>query len=214
MYHVQDLNLQMITSRSLSFSSPFSLWALDFPTSAAAKKAAGPYFSTKPNQNRVYARAFILWFDTFFSPQGGMAAGEQPVKMHSEDVDVGHKTTSEKRRGGLRSSSIAGEKKDAESQGSEIEPPLIMTEEPVEEREESFSTGPFSKETHWKQVVFLLKEPIELDRGAWLTSVLCPIYVACLGPGPRAAPAAPLRSTDDVSPARCHRYGYVPLQEE
>ena len=169
MYHVQDLNLQVITSRSLSFS-PFSLSALDFPTSAAAKKAAGPYFSTKPNQNRVYARAFILWFDTFFSPQGGMAAGEQPVKMHSEDVDVGHKTTSEKRSGGLRSNSEAGEKKGgAESQGSEIEPPLIMTEEPVEEREESFSTGPFSKETHWKQIVFLPKEPIELDRGAWLT---------------------------------------------
>ena len=109
-----------------------------------------------------------------------MAAGEQPVKTHSEDVDVGdviklrwRKTTSEKRRGGPRSSSIAGEKKgeatNAESQGSEIEPPLIMTEEPVEEREESFATGPFSKETHWKQIVFLFKEPIELDRGAWLT---------------------------------------------
>ena len=53
-----------------------------------------------------------------------------------------------------------------------------MREEPVEEREESFSTGPFSKETHWKQLVFLLKAPIELDRGASLT--LCPL------PGPRA----------------------------
>ena len=117
MYGLQDLNLQVITSRSLSFS-PFSLSALDFPTSAAAKKAAGPYSSTKPNQNRVCARAFILWFDTFFSPRG-----EQPMKMRSEDVDVGdviklrrRKTTSEKRWGGLRSSSIAGEKKaDAES---------------------------------------------------------------------------------------------------
>ena len=77
------------------------------------------------------------------------------MKMHSEDVDVGdviklrrRKTTSEKRRGGLRSSSIAGEKKaDAESQGSEIELPLIMRGEPVEEREDSFSIGPFSKET-------------------------------------------------------------------
>ena len=60
MYHVQGLNLQVIPSRFLSFSSPLSLSALDFPTSAAAKEAAGPYFSTKPNQNRVYARAFIL----------------------------------------------------------------------------------------------------------------------------------------------------------
>ena len=70
MYCIQDLNLQVITSRSLLSSSPFSLSALDFPTSTAAKKAAGPYFSTKPNQSRVYTRAFILWFDTFFSPRG------------------------------------------------------------------------------------------------------------------------------------------------
>lgn len=184
MYRPQDLNLQVITSKSLSFSSPFSLSALDFPTSSAAKKAAGPYFSTKPNQNRVYARAFILWFDTFFSPRGEMAPPEQPVKIQSDDVDVGdviklrrRKTTGEKRRGGLRSSSVAGEERktaDAESQPSEVETRLIVTEEPIEEREESFSTGPFSKETHWKQVVFLLKEPIELDRGAWLTFVAAP----------------------------------------
>ena len=108
MYCVQDLNLQVITSRSLSFSSLFSLSALDFPTSAAAKKAAGPYFSTKADQNRVYARPFILWFDTFFIPRAEMAPGEQPVKLHSEDVDVEdvinlrrRKTTSEKRPGGL-----------------------------------------------------------------------------------------------------------------
>jgi len=45
-------------------------------------------------------------------------------------------------------------------------------EEAIEEREESFSTGPFSKETHWKQVVFLLKEPIGLDRGVTVTGTL------------------------------------------
>ena len=188
LYHVQDLNLQVITSRSLSFSSPFSLSAHDFPTSSAAKKAAGPYFSTKIDQSRVYARAFILWFDTFFSPRGEMVSPETPAKVHSDEVDVGdviklrrRKTGSEKRRGGLRSNSVLAEKKkteEAEGQGRGQPPPasgevlegvlgsVSMTEEPIEEREESFSTGPFTKETHWKQVVFLLKEPIELYRGA------------------------------------------------
>jgi len=176
---VKDLNLQVIRSKSLSFSSQFSLSALDFPTSSAAKRAAGPYFSTKLDQSRVYARAFILWFDTFFSPRGEMAPLEQAVKTQSEDVDVGdviklrrRKTVGEKRRGGLRSSSVAAEKReraDVEGQPLEVEGALIVSEEPIEEREESFSTGPFSKETHWKQVVFLLKEPIELDRGVTVT---------------------------------------------
>jgi protein arginine N-methyltransferase 3 len=177
----------VITSKSLSFSSPFCLSALDFPTSSAAKKAAGPYFSTKIDQSRVYARAFVLWFDTFFSPRGEMVPRETPVKVHSDEVDVGdviklrrRKTVSEKRRGGLRSSSILAEEKkkaDDDNAAAEVQPAEVLesalgvgvsvNEEPIEEREESFSTGPFSKETHWKQVVFLLKEPIELYRGTY-----------------------------------------------
>ena len=191
MHRIQDLNLQAITSKSLSFSSPFSLSALNFPTSSAAKKAAGPYFSTKIDQSRVYARAFVLWFDTFFNPRGEMVPAESPAKVHSDEVDVGdviklrrRRTVGEKRRGGLRSNSVPAEKKRTEDEGEgegEGQPPLlppppppppaevvesVLSEEPIEEREESFSTGPFSKETHWKQVVFLLKEPIELYRGA------------------------------------------------
>ena len=107
-----------------------------------------------------------------------MAAAEKPAKMHSDVVDVGdviklrrRKTVaSEKRRGGLRRDSLVETKGDGESERSEGTSALPVAEEPIEEREESFSTGPFSKKTHWKQVVFLLKEPIELDRGAWLVS--------------------------------------------
>jgi len=107
-----------------------------------------------------------------------MVPAETPAKVHSDDVDVGdviklrrRKTVSEKRRGGLRRNSLAEkaetESRDIEGQPSEVESHLNVTvnEEPIEEREESFSTGPFSKETHWKQVVFLLQKPIELDRG-------------------------------------------------
>ena len=121
-----------------------------------------------------------------------MVPPETPAKVHSDEVEVGdviklrrRKTTgSEKRRGGLRSSSVLAEKKKTEGEGQgegdgqgQGQPPpgevvesvlgsVSMSEEPIEEREESFSTGPFTKETHWKQVVFLLKEPIELYRGA------------------------------------------------
>jgi len=122
-----------------------------------------------------------------------MAPPEQPVKIHAGDVDVGdviklrrRKTVSEKRRGGLRSNSVAEKKAEPESQPSEVENPLIVivTEEPVEEREESFSTGPFSKDTHWKQVVFLLKEPIELGRGAWIFYLPISSLCAILTPPP------------------------------
>lgn len=198
MSRIQDLNLQVITSKSLSFSSPFSLSALDFPTSSAAKKAAGPYFSTKIDQSRVYARAFVLWFDTFFNPRGEMVPAGTPAKVHSDEVDVGdviklrrRRTAGEKRRGGLRGSSVLAERKrteEGEGGGGDQPPPLppaevvekVLSEEPIEEREESFSTGPFSKETHWKQVVFLLQEPIELYRGAcivvWCGGGMCDVW--------------------------------------
>lgn len=42
-------------------------------------------------------------------------------------------------------------------------------ERPVEVKESrpisSFTTGPHGKPTHWKQVVFMLKEPVHLERG-------------------------------------------------
>lgn len=114
-----------------------------------------------------------------------MVPRETPVKVHPDEVDVGdviklrrRKTGSEKRRGGLRSNSLVAEKKKTEDEDTtegqraevvETAPSVSvsLSEEPIEEREESFSTGPFSKETHWKQVVFLLKEPIELYRGTY-----------------------------------------------
>lgn len=33
----------------------------------------------------------------------------------------------------------------------------------------SFTTGPRGKETHWKQVSFLLKEPLRLRKGSYLS---------------------------------------------
>lgn len=142
----------------------------------------------------MYVRAFVLWFDIFFNPRGEMVPPETPAKVHSDEVDVGdviklrrRKTVSEKRRGGLRSNSLVAEKKanDAAAEGQPAEAiesgalSASVNEEPIEEREESFSTGPFSKETHWKQVVFLLKEPIELYRGAWPPHWLC-VHAAVL----------------------------------
>lgn len=43
--------------------------------------------------------------------------------------------------------------------------------DPLQSREESFTTGPQGTPTHWKQAVFLLKTPIEIQRGEF------PIYL-------------------------------------
>jgi hypothetical protein len=41
-------------------------------------------------------------------------------------------------------------------------PPITNS---LESREESFTTGPHGIPTHWKQAVFLLKAPIEIQPG-------------------------------------------------
>lgn len=59
---LQDLNLQTITSKGLSFNSSFVLKANELPTSPAAKvKSGNTYFLGKLHAHRTYATAFVLW---------------------------------------------------------------------------------------------------------------------------------------------------------
>ena len=43
-------------------------------------------------------------------------------------------------------------------------------EREAREKVRSFSTGPRSTPTHWKQTLFLLREPIVVDEGAFFAS--------------------------------------------
>jgi len=79
----------------------------------------------------MYVRAFILWFDTLFSP------GRDGASRVAGQDGYG--------RGGCDRAAAA----DAD----EVETGVIVTEEGIEEREENFSTRPFRKGMHWKQVL-------------------------------------------------------------
>jgi type I protein arginine methyltransferase len=59
---LQDLDLQTISSKNLSFSSSFVLKANELPTSPAAKvKSGNAYFFGKLHAHRTFATAFVLW---------------------------------------------------------------------------------------------------------------------------------------------------------
>lgn len=131
---LKDIHLKNVTSRQLDFSSPFTL------VSTTAK--------------RTKIRAFVLYFDTFFTTTGEPVPPEVPVKVTKEgDVTlaevwpVGGKPPPQRR--------------------ASVGPGLKQKED---RRVTSFSTGPQSLPTHWKQTIFLLREPIQADDGAHLVS--------------------------------------------
>jgi protein arginine N-methyltransferase 3 len=113
----QDIDTNRTTVPDLDFMSDFVLQ----PTASNS--------STR-------IRAFLTWFDTFFSPDSSIK-GQAPLKRDTEYI----KYDDEAYKVDL---SAAG--------GSDA-------------REVSFTTGPRGKATHWKQVAFLLKEPVEVPAG-------------------------------------------------
>lgn len=129
---MQDVYIPDVQPRQLNFQSPFTLICT----------------STK----RTKIRAFLLYFDTFFSPLGMPVSPSTKVKVAHEGSPVvaevwplGGKFQPKRRA----------------SQGG------IKT--PGEERVMSFSTGPESEPTHWKQTIFLLHEPIRAREGTIVT---------------------------------------------
>jgi protein arginine N-methyltransferase 3 len=97
--------------------------------------------STAERRTKVYS--FVLYFDTFFTVTGDPVAPDTPVHViNNGDVTlaevwpVGGKSPQRRRSSQLRKDQII-----------------------------SFSTGPKSVPTHWKQTLFLLREPIMVDEG-------------------------------------------------
>ena len=116
----EDLRIGTLSQKSLNFSSPFKLTA---------------------TRRVLKAHAFILYFDTFFTPTGSPLP--ENAKVHL--VKDGEPSLAEVWQvpGKIR-------RKDSTSgRGKEV----------------SFSTGPESKPTHWKQALFMLKEPLHVEEG-------------------------------------------------
>lgn len=98
---------------------------------------------------RTKIHAFVLYFDTFFTTTGEHLSPNVPVRS-IKDGDV---TLAEVWP-------IAG--KPPPKRRASVGPGLKEREE---KRVISFSTGPTSQPTHWKQTLFLLKDPISAEEG-------------------------------------------------
>ncbi|KAG8214938.1 S-adenosyl-L-methionine-dependent methyltransferase [Butyriboletus roseoflavus] len=103
--------------------------------------------STSPMRTKIHA--FVLYFDTFFTTTGDPLSPDVPVRS-IKDGDV---TLAEVWP-------IAG--KPPPKRRASVGPGLKEREE---KRVISFSTGPMSQSTHWKQTLFLLKDPISAEEG-------------------------------------------------
>ncbi|KAJ7874239.1 protein arginine N-methyltransferase [Mycena olivaceomarginata] len=129
---VKDLHLGVITPRQLDFVSSFKLECTV--------------------ERRTKVNSFILYFDTFFSPDGQPVPEGTEVKVIRESDPV----LAEVWPVGGRA---APQRRASSSSGKQPEAPKIT----------SFSTGPQSIPTHWKQTLFLLREPIVVNEGSIVT---------------------------------------------
>ncbi|KAI5827087.1 S-adenosyl-L-methionine-dependent methyltransferase [Schizophyllum commune Tattone D] len=96
------------------------------------------------NDKRTKVRALVLYFDTFFTASGA------PIKEGTQVTVV----------------------KDREAQLAEVwpvggkpAPKRRPSSNAEKEKDASFSTGPQSIPTHWKQTLFFLREPITVSEG-------------------------------------------------
>jgi type I protein arginine methyltransferase len=127
-------------------SDPFVIKDLQLGTITTKHLNFSSHFTlTSTCERKTKVSALILYFDTFFTTTGKPILPNTQVKVVKEgDVTlaeiwpVGGKAAPQRRA----------------SQGRESIGKVT-----------SFSTGPQSIPTHWKQTLFLLKEPIMVDEG-------------------------------------------------
>jgi type I protein arginine methyltransferase len=100
---------------------------------------------------RTKVQAMVLYFDTFITLTGEPVPSDTEVKIVKEgDIalaeiwPVGGKSAPQRRA--------------SQSEGLQRKAKPKVT---------SFSTGPKSVPTHWKQTIFLLREPVTVDEGAF-----------------------------------------------
>ena len=107
--------------------------------------------------------SFLLYFDTWFVPDGS----DVPPDVSPTLVEVeGNFVTAEVVRVGAGAGVSAQDKDKNKGQGP-TRKASMMTEKEKEAKpvEVSFSTGPASLCTHWKQTVFMLRAPFKVIEG-------------------------------------------------
>jgi hypothetical protein len=131
----QDIDTNRVTVPELDFKSPFVLEPVSTSDSSPTKM-----------------RAFLTWFDTFFSPDASHE-GQAPLERDTQYVK--YEEDAYRRDVPVVSAKETGNEGEGQKKGKEV----------------SFTTGPRGKATHWKQVAFMLKEPVEVPVGEYCTRV-------------------------------------------
>lgn len=156
-----DLAHHTLPVRQPRFEAPFSL------------KVLPPHSSTKATRpdGAVEIQAFASWFDTWFTTDGrphppsgqhgDMKGGEEldglpPVEVRCPEPSEVHGLTD------LRRDAIAARAPEDKGKSSKSDEGSVI----------SFTTGPQGLATHWKQTLFVLKEPIVAKPGAYIVGTL------------------------------------------
>ena len=113
-----------------------------------------PFTLTSTTLQRTKAHALALYFDTFFTADGAPVGPDvrAPAVREGDPVLAEVWPLGGRPHTSRRMSSAKG-LKDGDGDGAK-------------RKITSFSTGPESVPTHWKQTLFLLKDPITVHEGA------------------------------------------------
>ncbi|KDN46121.1 S-adenosyl-L-methionine-dependent methyltransferase [Tilletiaria anomala UBC 951] len=138
---IYDLPLCVLPPKQPTFRSPFRL---------TSKRCAAIH-------------GFVSWFDTWFM------TSPAPYRVDSE-TNVPVQLQGGERLGDLppcTTDVITVEDVPAlKLKGSDLAPSPASDSTEAKGEVVSFTTGPYGKDTHWKQTVFLLKEPIDAEEGS------------------------------------------------
>lgn len=105
-----------------------------------------PFTITVREKCTVYG--FVSWFDTWFTPKD-VPSDSLPLCRVSPPIEA-----NEVHGIGLRGNQVVPPSDDASGQTV------------------SFTTSPFGRPTHWKQTVFLLKTPLEVEAGTTISGAI------------------------------------------
>ncbi|KAJ8081154.1 hypothetical protein PM082_017997 [Marasmius tenuissimus] len=153
---VKDIYIPEVTARQLDFTSAFKL--------------------VSTVQRRTKVTAFILYFDTFFTQSGQPVPPDAEVQIVGEDQavlaevwPVGGKAAPQRRASQHNLSERKLERRKTEDEAS------LKAKQKEKEVDTitSFSTGPRSIPTHWKQTLFMLREPFVADEGTVVLGQFC-----------------------------------------
>ena len=120
-------------------------------------------------------QAFISWFDTWFTPDGKPVPQQESDSEDDEDSEWDGQIEAGKTLEGLPPVTTECPQ-ESEVRGLDLKRDVVVPKNTDDTNQKgltvSFTTSPFGPETHWKQTLFVLKEPIEAKKDSVLVGLL------------------------------------------